>query len=88
MRNASKYLIQILRVLLGVFFISAGIRHFTNPEFFLAIMPPYIPFHEFCVFASGIVEIVGGLGILAFGHAQTLKIRYWSGLLLVATFFI
>tara|TARA_A100001015_G_C14598044_1_gene559339 strand:- start:181 stop:447 length:267 start_codon:yes stop_codon:yes gene_type:complete len=27
-------------------------------------MPPYIPFHLACVYISGIIEIVGGIGFL------------------------
>jgi uncharacterized membrane protein len=45
-------------------FVSVGVMHFVNTEFFLAIMPPYIPWHEHCVYASGFAEIFGGIFIL------------------------
>lgn len=38
--------------------------HFITPEFFLAIMPPYVPYHEAAVAISGVFEILGALGLL------------------------
>jgi uncharacterized membrane protein len=51
-------------VLMSLFYVSAGIRHFTAPEFYLRIMPPYIPFHEAMVILSGVAEIVLGAALL------------------------
>ena len=48
---------------LGLFYLNIGIAHFTNPEFFTVIMPPYIVFHEFFVYLSGFFEILFGLMI-------------------------
>jgi uncharacterized membrane protein len=45
-------------------FVFAGVSHFTNTEFFIGIMPPYLPAHRELVHASGVCEILGGLGIL------------------------
>ena len=42
-------------------YISVGVKHFTNPKYFLAIMPPYIPFHKLMVYLSGALEIVFAL---------------------------
>lgn len=39
----------------------AGVNHFRSPDFYLAIMPPYIPAHEFMVALSGVTEIVAGI---------------------------
>lgn len=47
-----------------VWFMGGGIAHFTSPEFFLAIMPPYVPYHEAMVAISGVFEILGALGLL------------------------
>lgn len=50
------------RYLLGVFFIAAGINHFVNPQFYVAMMPPYLPWHSELVFLSGVAETaLGGL---------------------------
>jgi uncharacterized membrane protein len=53
---------KILLVPMAAFYVAIGISHFTNPAFFLQIMPPWIPWHAFCVYASGVAEI--GLGLL------------------------
>lgn len=46
--------------LIGSSYILAGIMHFLNPDFFLTIMPPYVPFHLALVYASGFIEILLG----------------------------
>jgi uncharacterized membrane protein len=51
-------------VLAAVFYVSSGILHFLRPEFYLRIMPPYIPWHVAMVQVSGFFEILGGLGLL------------------------
>lgn len=50
------------RYVLGALFVAAGINHFLNPAFYLAMMPPYLPWHGELVWLSGIAEI--GLGAL------------------------
>jgi len=47
-----------------LWFMIGGITHFTQPEFFVAIMPPYIGYHLAIVYGSGVLEIVGAIGIL------------------------
>ncbi len=54
----------VLKYLLCVFFVLAGINHFINPNFYLKIMPPYLPWHLFLVYLSGFFEIVLGGMIL------------------------
>ena len=49
---------------LSIFFINAGITHFTNVDFYLSIMPPAFPLHEEAVYISGFFEIIGGIGLL------------------------
>lgn len=41
-----------------------GVRHFIDPNFFLAIMPNYLSFHLEFVYLSGIAEIILGLMLL------------------------
>lgn len=55
---------KIVSVVLGLAFIFVGILHFLRPDSFLAIMPAWIPFHLFWVYATGVVEIAGGIGLL------------------------
>lgn len=51
-------------ILAAIFYIGAGILHFTKTEFYVKIMPPYIPAHMAMVYISGAAEIAGGLGLL------------------------
>lgn len=51
-------------LLLAANFVAAGVMHFANPEFFVRIMPPYLPWHLELVYLSGVFEILGGLGVL------------------------
>jgi len=48
--------------LLGLLFVLAGINHFVRPDFYVKIMPPYLPWHLELVYLSGVFEIA--LGIL------------------------
>ena len=47
-----------------LWFMVGGVTHFTSPEFFVNIMPPYIGWHLEIVYASGVLEILGALGVL------------------------
>ncbi len=49
---------------IAAFFVAAGVGHFTHTEFFVAIVPPYLPAHLELVYVSGVFEILGGIGIL------------------------
>lgn len=51
-------------LLLAFFFVGAGVTHFTSPDFFVAIMPPYLPWHLELVYLSGLFEIALGLAVL------------------------
>ena len=59
------------RYLLGLFFIAAGVNHFWQTAFYLAIMPPWLPWQLALVYISGAAEI--GLGaLLLFSRWQAL----------------
>jgi uncharacterized membrane protein len=55
---------RIALVLASIFYISAGILHFTRTGFYFKIMPPYVPWHLAMVQISGVCEVLGGLGLL------------------------
>jgi uncharacterized membrane protein len=55
---------RIAVVLAAVFYIGAGILHFTTTEFYVKIVPPYVPWHPAMVYISGVCEIAGGVGLL------------------------
>ena len=56
----TKSLKNLIAFSLGALYIIVGIKHFTDLEFFLVIVPPYIPFPETMVYISGFFEIVFG----------------------------
>jgi uncharacterized membrane protein len=53
-----------LKLLLAIFFIGAGINHFRNPDFYLKMMPPYLPWHIALNYISGLFEVILGIMIL------------------------
>ncbi|MFN2391088.1 MAG: DoxX family membrane protein [Pyrinomonadaceae bacterium] len=52
----------ILKWILAIAFVLAGVNHFINPNFYLKMMPPILPAHLFLIYVSGIFEI--SLGVL------------------------
>lgn len=55
---------RILKWLLGIAFVLAGINHFINADFYLKMMPPYLPAHLFLIYLSGIFQIALGILLL------------------------
>lgn len=45
-------------------YIAVGIKHFTDPDIFVAITPPFVYFREAAVYFTGIIEIIGGALLL------------------------
>jgi uncharacterized membrane protein len=54
----------VMKWLFGVFFVLAGINHFVSPDFYVRIMPPYLPWHLELVYASGVFESLLGVLLL------------------------
>ena len=70
--------------LMGAFYTAAGLNHFRAPEFYLPIMPPYLPWHEALVFLSGVAEVMIGIGLLV---PRTRVLAAWGAIaLLVAVY--
>lgn len=72
------------RRLLGVLFIAAGVLHFVVPSFYVAIMPPYLPYHRALVYLSGVAEVLGGIGVLL---PATRRLAGWGLILLLLAVF-
>ena len=53
------------RILLGGFYLAAGLLHFAKPRPYEAIMPRALPAHRELVYASGAAEMLGGAGVLS-----------------------
>jgi uncharacterized membrane protein len=58
----------------GPFFVVAGTMHFVIPKTYASIVPDYLPAHRELVYASGVAEIVGGLGAM---NARTRRAASW-----------
>ena len=69
---------------LAILYAVVGVKHFTDLDFFLVIVPPSIPFPELMVYVSGFFEITFGLMLIP------LKTRKYGALglfiLLIAVF--
>ncbi len=75
---------RILLFIMAAFYVIAGANHFIHPVFYKKIMPPWLPWHYFIIYLSGICEIVFGLLLLP---KQTRKPAAWGIIaLLVAVF--
>lgn len=61
----------ILMYFMAILYIIAGVLHFLKPEFYLRIMPSYLPYHLELVYLSGVCEIICGL-MLFFKQTQVL----------------
>jgi uncharacterized membrane protein len=55
---------RFLRASAGPVFVFAGVMHFVIPRPYMRIMPRYLPRHRELVYASGVAEAVGGLGLI------------------------
>ena len=72
------------KYLLGLLFALAGLYHFVNPAFYLRMMPPYLPWHLFLVYFSGLCETALGLLLLV---PKYTRLAAWGLIaLLVAVF--
>lgn len=74
---------KLLILTLGLFFIIAGLNHFLQPEFYYPLIPDYLPWLGFINYASGILEILLGLGILM---PSSRKVSGWGILILMILF--
>ncbi len=74
----------ILRAVFAVFFVGAGVNHFLKTDFYLRMMPPYVPMHLTMVQISGVAEIV--LGVLLLVPPTTAMAAWGLIALLVAVF--
>lgn len=53
----------VLRYVLAVFYLAAGVIHIAAPAPFLAIMPAWVPLPEQVVLWTGIAEVLGAIGL-------------------------
>jgi uncharacterized membrane protein len=73
-----------LKYLLAIFFVLAGLNHFINPDFYVKIMPPYLPWHPALVYLSGIFEIALGALLL---KRESSRLAAWGLIALLLAVF-
>src|SRR4051812_44623944 len=72
------------KVLFAALFVAGGIGHFIATDFYMKMMPPYLPLHCPLVLLSGIAEIALGILLLI---PQTSRFAAWGLIaLLIAVF--
>jgi uncharacterized membrane protein len=76
--------VSFIRRLAGPFFVFAGVMHFVIPRAYRRMMPPYVPAHAAMVSASGVAEIVGGVGLMLPRHRR--RAGWWLVATLLAVF--
>lgn len=54
----------VLRMILSLGFVIAGVLHFVHPRLYVRIVPDYLPAPELLVAVSGAAEVIGGVTLL------------------------
>ena len=66
----------VLRWLVALAFLAAGVLHVRNPAPFLKITPDWVPFPEQVILLTGLCEIAGAIGLFV------PRLRRLSGIML------
>jgi len=65
-------------------FMLAGINHFSYPNFYVSVVPPYLPLRYELAYISGIFEIIGAIALL---FSKTRRIAGFALILLLIAIF-
>lgn len=76
-KNTTAYVI-------GLLYIIVGLKHFITPNFFIAIVPPFLIYRSEIVLISGLIEVCMGF-LLLFKKTRRIG-AYITILLLIAVF--
>jgi len=71
---------SVLRWLLALAYLGAGLVHLRSPELFLPIMPGWVPFARETVLLTGVWEIAGAVALLW----PALRPNWWGGVAMAA----
>ena len=61
---------NILKIVIALFMIYAGIQHFLKPAFFMPFVPEFLPLKTTIIYASGVAEILVGVLLLIKKYAK------------------
>ncbi len=73
--HQEKFLKKIALYATGVFFILAGARHFSDPVYYMLMMPKYLPVPLSLIYIAGFFQIMGGIGLMI---PQTRVVAAWG----------
>jgi uncharacterized membrane protein len=68
----------VMRWILGVIYVAAGIGHLWAPDKFLAITPSWVPFAPQIIFITGLCEVAGAMALV------TRPLRWYAGIAFAA----
>jgi len=71
-------------IIMSLFYIMAGLNHFFNPDWYMRIVPPILPFKLGIVYFSGIAEIVLGALLI---YPRTKTFACWGLIFLLVAIF-
>ena len=69
---------------MSLLYVTVGVKHFTNTDFFVSIVPPIIDCKKEAVLISGFVEVILGVLLL---FKKTRKLAAWGIILLLIAVF-
>ena len=69
---------------MSLLYITIGVKHFINLDFFVTIVPPFINWKKEAVLISGFIEVIFGILLL---FNQTRKLASWGIILLLVAVF-
>ncbi len=70
---------QTFRILLAVLMVLAGLSHFFADGVYIKIVPGFLPYPAEIVYFTGVLEVLGGIGLLIPGISQ---VAAWGFVLL------
>ncbi len=71
-------------IIMALFYIFAGVSHFSKPNFFMSITPKWVPFPKSLNLIIGSIEIILGLLLL---FSKTQSFAAWSIIILLIVVF-
>ena len=69
---------NVMRWLLALFYLLAGIMHLSQPASFLAITPPWVPWPDQVVALTGLAELAGAVGLVQPWLPQLRRAAGWG----------
>ena len=66
--------------IMGLFYIVVGVKHFQDPDWFIRIVPPILPFKMVLVYVSGFFEVLFGILLMI---PKTRFVAGWGLILLL-----